>query len=264
VKTIYPHFSGSSEDSNNSSLYGSGVFTTIAIIDGQPFLLDKHWQRITRNCGSIGIDLSQITKSAVEESLMNTVDNNNVTVGRCRLTFRDERQSPIWSSVDETVQATSLHIMFGERRSSPEPFKLTSSPYPINSRSPLAGVKSCSYLENILAIDEAKGRDFHEAVRVNERGHLASACMANVFWLKDDVLYTPSLATGCLAGTTREFVMENVECREVEVLVDELDVADAVYLTSAGWGIVRVAEYNGRRLQNVDHPIEHLWPPQSA
>ncbi len=155
----------------------------------------------------------------------------------------------------------SVQIVVGGSRHIPPNFQLTISPFPVNSRSPLAGVKSCNYLEQILSLNEAKGRVFHEAVRVNERGHVTSGCMSNVFWLKDDRLYTPTLATGCLAGTTREYVLENVECEEVEAEIGELESADAIYLTSAGLGIVRVAEFDGRELPDTKHPIQNLWPP---
>jgi branched-subunit amino acid aminotransferase/4-amino-4-deoxychorismate lyase len=151
-------------------------------------------------------------------------------------------------------------MILGTRRSAANPFKLTISPYPVNSLSPLAGVKSCNYLEQILVIDEAKGLGFDEGVRLNERGEIASATMANVFWLKDDVLFTPSLKTGCLPGTTREFVLENLKCREVEADLEALQNADAVFLTSAGLGVVRVAVFDERSLPDVNHPIVNLVP----
>jgi branched-subunit amino acid aminotransferase/4-amino-4-deoxychorismate lyase len=84
--------------------------------------------------------------------------------------------------------------------------------------------------------------------------------MANVFWFKDGELFTPSLITGCLAGTTREFVLEQIECTEVEAGIGELDGAEAIFLTSAGIGIVRVAEFEGRELDGVGHPVLDLWP----
>lgn len=145
--------------------------------------------------------------------------------------------------------------MTGDLRPVPEEFRLTVSPYTVNSCSPLVGVKSCNYLENLLAIDEAKKRGFHEAIRVNERGFVTGGCMSNIFWLKDEVLYTPSLSTGCLAGTTREFVLESMECREVGIVIDGLNKAEEIFLTSAGLGVARVAEFEGRPLQKSDHPI---------
>jgi branched-subunit amino acid aminotransferase/4-amino-4-deoxychorismate lyase len=110
------------------------------------------------------------------------------------------------------------------------------------------GIKSCNYLEHLMSLDEAKRRGFHEAIRLNERGEVVSACMANLFWTKDGKLFTPSLRTGCLAGTTREYILENIECKEVEVGIDEINRADSIFLTSAGLGIARVREFDGKRL----------------
>ena len=97
-----------------------------------------------------------------------------------------------------------------------------------------------------------------EAVRVNERGLITGGCMSNIFWLKDEVLYTPSLATGCLAGTTREFVLENVECREVEVRIDEIEKSEAIFLTSAGVGIRQVNSFDGDTLHARAIAIDRL------
>ena len=84
--------------------------------------------------------------------------------------------------------------------------------------------------------------------------------MANLFWTKDGKLFTPSLRTGCLAGTTREYILENIECKEVEVGIDEINRADSIFLTSAGLGIARVGEFDGKRLDADRHEIEKLSP----
>ncbi|HRI02432.1 MAG TPA: aminotransferase class IV [Pyrinomonadaceae bacterium] len=237
-------------------LYGKGIFTTIAIRDRQPLLWDKHWRRIYDNAKIVGIELSAYSHRETLDQLTKSLQNEGIVNGRARLTFFDESPSPIWPS--DSPSKTSLHIITGNLRPVPDGFRLTVSPYPVNSRSPLAGVKSCNYLENLLAIEEAKTRGFQEAVRVNEHGFITGGCMSNVFWLKDEVLYTPKLATGCLPGTTREFVLENLECRESEVRIEELSKADAIFLTSAGLGITQVAEYEGKPMQRSGHPILKL------
>jgi branched-chain amino acid aminotransferase len=240
------------------ALHGKGVFTTIAVRAGRLFLWEKHWRRIKINAEKLNIDLTEfsdtITRAAVDE----LINKNNVENGRVRVTFFDTSSSKIWPI--ESTDNTSLLIMTGDLRPVPANFRVTISPFPVNSRSPLAGVKSCNYLEQILALDETNGRGFHEAIRVNENGKVTSGCMANVFWLKDDVLFTPTLATGCLAGTTREFVLENLDCRKVEALIEELDTADAIYLTSAGLGVTSVAEFDSHRFSPTDHPITRLLP----
>ena len=111
-----------------------------------------------------------------------------------------------------------------------------------------------------MAVDEAKRRSFDEAIRLNERGEITSACMANVFWMKYERLYTPSLKTGCLKGTTREFVLENVECSEVAVGLEALSDADAIFLSSAVIGVVQAAVLDGKIFSKVDHPILRLIP----
>lgn len=239
-----------------AALYGKGIFTTVAIRDRQPFIWDKHWQRLCNNAKTLGIDLSAYSEEETLDQLTKSIETEAIVNGRARLTFLDESSSPIWPN--ESTTKTSLHIITGVLRAVPDQFRLTVSPYTVNSRSPLAGVKSYNYLENLLALEEATTRGFHEAIRVNEHGHITGGCMCNIFWLKDGMLYTPSLSTGCLPGTTREFVLENVECREVEAGIDELDRADAIFLTSAGLGITQVAEYEAKPFEKTDYPILKL------
>lgn len=241
-----------------AALYGIGIFTTIAIQDERPFLWEKHWLRLVGNAEKLKIDLVEFSENLTKHALAEIVQENKVTNGRARITFFDESRSSIWPF--ESDRKTSLLITTGDLRPVPDNFKLAVSPLPVNSRSPLAGVKSCNYLENLMTLDEAKNRGFHEAVRINERGEITSAAMANLFWLKDDVLYTPSLKTGCLAGTTREFVLENMACREALVSIDELNDAEAIFLTSAGLGVVCVSQYQSKTLSRIEHPILDLLP----
>jgi len=241
---------------SSDRLYSKGVFTTIAIHNGEPFLWKKHWQRLSSNAAKLGIDISEYDELSVANSLADQIEKNYISNGRARITFFDESPSEIWSDGGE--KKTGLSIITAGSRTIPENFKLTVSTHRVNTTSPLAGIKSCNYLEHLMAYDRAKTRGFDEAIRMNERGEIASACMANVFWLKDEWLYTPSLTTGCLAGTTREFVLENLECVEVEIGIGSLTEADAIFLTSAGIGVVEVFGFEGRQLIRRDHPILDL------
>ncbi len=245
-------------ENSNIFLYGKGIFTTVSIVSGGPFLWAKHWQKLITNAETIGIDLVGFSQGSVLEELRQRIAEAGISNGRARLTFADQQNAAIWPDSEPADAKTTLKIIAGENRAIPDNFTLTVSPFPVNSRSPLSGVKSCNYLENLMAVEDAKTRGFHEAVRVNDFGSVTSAAMANVFWLKGGELFTPSLATGCLAGTTREFVLERIDCREVEAGIEVLDSADAIYLTSAGLGIVPVREYNGREMLDPEHQITGL------
>lgn len=236
------------------------MFTTIAVRSGHPVLWDKHWKRLANNCEALGIDNSGVSESDTRRGVSESLELAGLRNGRVRITISDETASSIWNT--RGMPESSVEIVTGDLRKVPNAITVRLSSFPVNSRSPLAGVKSCNYLENLLAIEEAIRTGFHEAVRINERGKITSGCMSNVFWLKSDTLYTPSLRTGCLPGTTREFVLENLECREVEAGIDELDHADAIFLSSAGIGIVAVAGFESKKFSGIYHPILSLWPPK--
>lgn len=223
---------------SSAALYGKGIFTTVAIHRATPFLWEKHWRRLTGNARKVGIDLTELSEETVKSALLEIVEKNNLNRGRARLTVYDESAGSVWQS--DAVNQISLLIQTADLRAVSENFRLTVSPYRINSTSPLVGVKSCNYLENLIALEDARAKGFDEAIRLNEKAEIVSACLANVFWTKNRAIYTPSLETGCLEGTTRAFVLENYAVKEKKADLAELNEADEIFLTSAGIGIVKI------------------------
>lgn len=251
---------------SSAALYGSGVFTSLAVYNRKPFQWRKHWRRLTENAEKLNIRLSpEITEETVRNSLSELIEENNLTDGRARITFFDEAASGIWT-FEATARRVSLLITTGDfrRRSGAEQqeeLRLTLSPYRINSKSPLANVKSCNYLENILALEEAGSRRFDEAIRLNENGEMASASMANLFWINDETIFTPAPETGCLEGTTRSFVIELAKEIGFEIYTtaepfEALRLADEVFITSAGIGIGKVRSVDGETYN--DEITSHL------
>ncbi len=226
---------------SSAALYGRGIFTTIAFYNSKPFLWEKHWRRLKENSDKLNINLSDFDEETVKNAFRQIISQNNLETGRARLTFFDESPSRIWNF--ESPKKTSLLITTADLREIKNDFRLTVSPFPMNSKSPLANIKSCNYLENLLALDEAKTRGFDEAIRLNETGEITSAAMANIFWTKGEKIYTPTLETGCLAGTIRELLIQNFAVSEVKSKFDEITKAGEIFLTSAGIGIV-TASFN--------------------
>ena len=222
---------------SSATLYGKGIFTTVAIYNSKPFLWEKHLSRLIDNASRIGLDFN-FSEDSISEALAKLISKNKIEKGRARLTFFDESAQGIWTI--ENGKKTSLLITTADFRPLSENLKLTVSPYQINSTFPLANIKSCNYLENLLAIEEAHKRGFDEAIRLNEKGEIVSACLANIFWVKDDDIFTPSLETGCLAGTTRESILEKYKVFEVSEPIEILQKSEAVFLTSAGLGARQV------------------------
>ena len=110
MSEIYEH--------SQAALYGKGVFTTIAIRDGQPFLWDKHWRRLTENAARMGIDLSGFSGPGVRDRL-NEALTGSAANGRARITFLDGSPSPVWPI--DGVSEVSMHILTGSLRTVPDP-----------------------------------------------------------------------------------------------------------------------------------------------
>ena len=134
----------------------------------------------------------------------------------------------------------------------PNGLSLAVSPYRTSTFSPLTGIKSLNYLSNVLAWEEAQSRDFDEAVVLNERGEIASATSANLFWVKEGTVHTPALSTGAIAGVTRECVIDIAGKHFIPLLegvyeMADLTDADEIFLTSSTLGVAPVTTFDFRR-----------------
>jgi 4-amino-4-deoxychorismate lyase len=237
-----------------AALYGRGVFTTLAVYSGRPFLWQDHWARLMAHADRVKVDRSSLEEAQTLARLDRLIEANNVSEGRARITLLSNAGRDLfWNPNGENKSIeTLLLIMTGERHASVDSLALTVSPYRINTLSPLVGVKSVNYLEHLIAWEEARARDFHEAVVLNERGEVVSATMANIFWVKDGVLHTPALSVGALAGTTRACIISLAEDLGVPLVegVNELAQvgdADEIFLTSAGLGVAIVTTFDFHR-----------------
>jgi branched-subunit amino acid aminotransferase/4-amino-4-deoxychorismate lyase len=238
---------------SSAMLYGRGVFTTLAINNSQPFLWSKHWQRLASHAKKLDVDYTGCTEKSVADALAKLIAVNSVKEGRARVILLARSGRDIWKSKMPGAKKTDLLIMTGEpQRVSPNGLSLAVSPFRVNTFSPLSGIKSLNYLDHVLSWEEAQGRDFDEAVVLNERGEIVSATTANLFWAKDGTLHTPALTTGALAGITRDRVIEIATKHFIPLLegiyeMGDLTDADEIFLTSSSLGVAPVTTFDFRR-----------------
>jgi branched-chain amino acid aminotransferase len=235
-----------------AAFYGRGVFTTLAIYNRQPFLLSEHSRRLRAHAAKINLDSSEI--SGIEETLFDLIAANKIETGRARITLFEAGGTALWNFPSE--QKTPVLITTADKKEANNDLILNVSPFPVNSASPLAGVKSCNYLENLMALETAEAQGCDEAVRLNERGETVSACLANLFWTKNGRIFTPRLETGALAGTMRNLIFDlaknlNLQISETAAGIDALAAADEIFLTSAGIEIRSARKFNDKIYQNA-------------
>jgi aminodeoxychorismate lyase len=238
---------------SSAMLYGRGVFTTVAVYDGKPFLWPQHWSRLKEHAEKLSVDCAGANERSVGESLRKLIAVNRVVNGRARVILLARSGRDVWRTKREGARKTDLLILTGEPQHVPSlGLSLAVSPYRFNTFSPLTGIRSLNYLEQVLAWEETQAREFDEAVMLNERGEIVSATMANIFWAKEGTLQTPALSTGALAGVTRGAVIELAGKQFIPVIegvfeLSDLTEADEIFLTSASLGVAPVTTFDFRQ-----------------
>ena len=115
-----------------------------------------------------------------------------------------------------------------------------------------AKVKASNYMENILAKLQANLNGMDDALMLDRNGYVAEATATNVFVLRKGTWSTPT-PVACLEGVTRHIAMEILKqmgspVEERNLTPHELYVAQEVFLTGTGAGIVPVESVDGRRI----------------
>lgn len=216
---------------------GDGVFETCKVVDGTPFALTRHLARLRRSAEIIGLRLpwsDDDLRAACDEAIgAATVDSANATTGvqRLRVTVTGG-PGPLGS--DRSDVPPTLVVAAGPGSPWPATTTVATVAWVRNERSAVAGAKTTSYAENVVALAEAHRRGASEALLANTVGALSEGTGSNVFLELDGMLCTPSLATGCLAGITRALVCEIVEVVERDDLTfEDLRHTSEAFLTSS-------------------------------
>src|SRR5918999_3481616 len=206
---------------------GDGVFEAVKVIDGQPFALDLHLARLARSAAGLG--LPEVDEKEVRRGVEAVVTDQDLPLGRIRITYT-AGPSPLGSGRGD--RPPTLVVVAAPMQPYPETTAVCTVPWVRNERGALAGLKTTSYAENVIALAEAKRRDATEAIFANLTGHLCEGTGSNVFYVVDGDLRTPTLASGCLAGITRALVLEWSGGREVDEPIEVVQRASEVFLAS--------------------------------
>src|SRR5256714_1999858 len=175
-----------------SAMYGRGVYTTVAVHRGRPFLWDAHWSRLLAHAERAGVECD-FGDNETALALSRLIEANHVAGGRARVHLLARASAGRWNFEGGGGRASDLLMMTADEWQHPEELALTVSPYRVNTCSPLAGIKTINRLEQVLAWEEARSRDFDEAVVLNGRRQVAPATTANLVWGEPRPGHPPAL-----------------------------------------------------------------------
>lgn len=229
---------------------GDGIFETVKAVDGRPFALTRHLERLTRSARGLGLpdpDLDEVRRACAA-----VVEANPMALGRLRITYTGGH-GPLGS--DRGEHGTTLVVALGETARRPDSTAVITVPWTRNERGALTGLKTTSYAENVVALARARERGATEALFGNTVGQLCEGTGSNVFVVLDGEIHTPPVASGCLAGITRALAVEWTGARETDLPLDVLDRADEVFLTSTLRDVQAVRRVDDRELPGAPGPV---------
>lgn len=238
---VLPWFEAKVHCLSHALHYGSGVFESLRFYPQDKanncaiFRLDEHLDRLFYSANALGMGI-KYTKSQLRDNLKDLIIKNELSTGYIRILahygYGSLRVNPEGIPVDVVMAAFPLSDFLEK----PEVKVKTCDYIRIHPKSTVADAKICGhYVNSIIGDLQLKGSDFHEILFLDTNGNLAEGAAQNLFFVKDKVLYTPSLGN-ILAGITRASVIDMARFLGYEVVegvfsLEQLKSADEAFFT---------------------------------
>jgi len=230
-------------------LYGDGVFEGVRLINGGLLFHKEHLNRLYNSAEITRLQMPE--KDKFEKEIFAAVKASGMQNGYLRIVISrgtgslgiNPKKCPTPTSViivsslsifPEEVYQKGLKLIVAKTR------KIPLSTFDCRA-------KSCNYLSNIMAVWECIDQQADEAIMLTQQDFVSEGSVENIFALIGKRLITPSTATNCLEGITRARIIEiaraqNLQVEEGLFTVHDFQLADEVFLTGTGAGVVPVSQ----------------------
>lgn len=245
-------------------LFGDSVYEVVRTIHGRIFAFEPHIDRLFASAAQIGLEIpwskeklrqdvvELLSKSKLQSEayvrliLTRGVGELNIDPSSCQTPQMILIAKPLPRLPESAYTEGIVLSLVNTKRNS----KHATNP----------GIKSGNYLNNVLALMEARKNKALEAVMLNENGFITECSTSNVFMVKDSKILTPSLDCGLLAGVTRKLILKRARAEGLPVeegffKPEDLLAADEAFITSTTRDVVPVSDIDERSLGEVPGPI---------
>ncbi len=242
---------------NRGLRYGDGLFETIKYKNGQLILLDEHLARLWKGMQLMQFQPSKLfTPDLVETAITQLLKKNNHTNARVRLSvIRGDGglYDPKNHSPNYIIQSWPLE----EKNNSLNENGLQLCIYRDAKKTvdSFSNLKHNNYLPYFMGALFAKQERCNDAIILNNFNRVCDSCIANIFLVKDQVIYTPSPGEGCVSGIMRNYVIQQLaqqgyDIVETSISTETLMEADEVFLTNSMYNIRWVAAIADKKYAN--------------
>lgn len=230
---------------NRGLRYGDGLFETIKMINGKLLFEDDHFARLWKGLKVLEFEIPKNLTVDFLQKEMTALAQKNGHANAARIRLNIVRgDGGLYDAKNHLpnyiIQSWPLAPSNGEWNSN----GLVLGIYEAAKKSCdlLSNLKHNNYLPYVLAALTAKTQKWNDAIVLNTNGRICDTTIANIFIVKDGVVFTPSLQEGCVAGVMRRVVIQQVlksgiDLIEKEISISELLAADEVFLTNSIYNI---------------------------
>lgn len=220
--------------------FGDGLFETIRLIQGVPYQWDLHMARLNEGLKQLNIAFDTKNLHSITNEL---IVKNRASEGFLRLSVSRGIGSRGFLPMEETIPTLVVETLLPVE-STPETSSLWLSSWQKPDKKALpVHIKTMQGLNSTLARIEAQENQCIEALLLGGDNHICEGSSSNIFWVKDEILYTPSIDCGVLAGTIREAILRQdiFPVKQGFYSLEDLKTADEVFITNVAWLILPIA-----------------------
>lgn len=241
-------------------LHGAGLFETLHVRHGRPWLPDEHLARLTRAATAVGLPLPPTADLAglLDEACARwPIDVEGALRLVCTPGPEGDGETTVFATLSE-VDAAALHGRHEGIRVITLPLGVAAD---ARAAAPwlLAGIKSTSYAVNLAARRWATGKGADDALWISTDGYVLEGPTANLVWLAGGELCTvPAETTGILPGVTARWLLDHAgafgwSARERMITPAELHSVDGAWFTSSVRGVAELRFLDGTTLARSPH-----------
>lgn len=224
--------------------YGQGVYTTIRAAGGRLQLWERHLARLEAGCQRLGFPITNLAKLLKNE--IGVLPKTDLVV---KITLTAGVGPRGYATPTEIRPTRIIQIdSFPQTLIEPDAVKMRLCKMRLARQPALAGVKHLNRLEQVLARSEWSDPQITEGVMLDTEDFLVEGTYTNLFWIKQNRLFTPDLSFAGIAGVMRAEVIKlaretGLGLEEGFFYLDQLAQADEVFLTNALVGILPVRAF---------------------
>jgi len=216
--------------------FGDGVFETIRVENGKLYNVDFHLNRMTKGLMDVRIPLNASNLRGIARSLVkkNKIDRGFVRImvsrGSGSEGYKPKAKHP--TVVIETIEGIQTQ---------PDSAKIMVT---TQKASAIANAKTMNALHYTLALVEAEENECDNAILLDDDGYVCEVASGNIFWIKDNVLYTPSKKLEIIPGSIRQKVISLYKGDVVQgdFKMSRLEAADEAFITNVNLLVMPISE----------------------